>query len=397
MSSKIDEITNRLNYLKETKTLLKETILANGGIVADDEFRGYVGSINDLLDDAGDWVAFIEQKSGLIDSLPESITSIGAGVFSGKRNLVISEIPKNVVSIESGAFADCTSLTEITFKGTPDSIAADAFSGCTNLATINVPWSQGKIINAPWGANNAIINYDQISLSEEASKAWADVFKSIEAGTYATDYSLGYYIPLDLGSEGVMNMQIIAFDTDELADGSGKAPITWASLYALNTGHQMNPQDSNGIEGTGGNGGWEKSDMRVYLKNTIKPRIPSEIRTKIREVIKIQSNYPIATQTTIDDVWIPSAREVFGTITTVTNGSISGIDEINASEVNGVVYSNFFIDNNNRRKANLDKTKTWWYLRTAASSTEFSRVEDNGTCGTAVSTAKNGVVLCFCT
>lgn len=58
------------------------------------------------------------------------------------------------------AFMNCTGLTEITFKGTPSRIDSTAFNGCTNLKTINVPWSEGAVANAPWGATNATINYN---------------------------------------------------------------------------------------------------------------------------------------------------------------------------------------------------------------------------------------------
>jgi hypothetical protein len=35
-----------------------------------------------------------------------------------------------------------------------------AFSGCANITTINVPWAEGAVENAPWGATNATINYN---------------------------------------------------------------------------------------------------------------------------------------------------------------------------------------------------------------------------------------------
>lgn len=40
-------------------------------------------------------------------------------------------------------------------------IGDSAFSGCTSLAltTINVPWADGAVANAPWGATNATITY----------------------------------------------------------------------------------------------------------------------------------------------------------------------------------------------------------------------------------------------
>lgn len=72
--------------------------------------------------------------------------------------------------------------------------------------------------------------------------AWEAVFASIDAGTYATDYAIGDTVPLDLGSEGVVNMQIAAFDADDKADGSGKAPISWISKELLATSHRMNPK-----------------------------------------------------------------------------------------------------------------------------------------------------------
>ena len=58
------------------------------------------------------------------------------------------------------AFISCTSLTSITFKGTPNAIAANAFNGCTNLTDIKVPWAEGAVSGAPWGATNATIAYN---------------------------------------------------------------------------------------------------------------------------------------------------------------------------------------------------------------------------------------------
>ncbi len=58
------------------------------------------------------------------------------------------------------------------------------------------------------------------------SDPWVELFTSINNGTYTTEYAIGDLIPLDLGTLGAVNMEIIAFDADDLADGSGKAPVT---------------------------------------------------------------------------------------------------------------------------------------------------------------------------
>lgn len=76
--------------------------------------------------------------------------------------------------LQSGkmAFAYCTNLTKVTFR-TKDldysqgsgsnpkySMDSDLFTGCTALTDIYVPWSEGEIDSAPWGATNATIHYN---------------------------------------------------------------------------------------------------------------------------------------------------------------------------------------------------------------------------------------------
>lgn len=75
----------------------------------------------------------------------------------------------------------------------------------------------------------------------EITDDWATILASITAGTYKSKYKVGNYKPLDLGAEGVVNMQIAGFNKDDLADGSGKAAISWISKELLATSKRMNP------------------------------------------------------------------------------------------------------------------------------------------------------------
>lgn len=95
-----------------------------------------------------------------LTSLPESVTEIGAYAFRSCKGIETMRIPSNVQSIISFAFQECSGLTTVTFEGTPTTILRNAFNGCTNLITINVPWAEGAVSGAPWGATNATINYN---------------------------------------------------------------------------------------------------------------------------------------------------------------------------------------------------------------------------------------------
>lgn len=93
-----------------------------------------------------------------LSSLPKSLTSIGTYAFNNCIKISNIELPERITDIKQGAFASC-SLTTITFKGTPTNIAS-IFIDCRRLTTINVPWSEGEVAGAPWGATNATINYN---------------------------------------------------------------------------------------------------------------------------------------------------------------------------------------------------------------------------------------------
>lgn len=109
--------------------------------------------------------AFCFCKNLALTKLPPYVKDIGANAFYGCDKLkVITEIPAYVESIGSQAFG-CVEFTTITFKGTPTTIADDAFFQWNffdshTITTINVPWAEGAVANAPWGAVNATINYN---------------------------------------------------------------------------------------------------------------------------------------------------------------------------------------------------------------------------------------------
>lgn len=99
--------------------------------------------------------------------IPDSVTTIGDSAFYGLGRYASQKdieivIGSGVKSIGEKAFAymNLTLLSKVTMKCSSATIASDAFSMDSNLRTINVTWSEGEVAGAPWGANNATINYN---------------------------------------------------------------------------------------------------------------------------------------------------------------------------------------------------------------------------------------------
>lgn len=102
--------------------------------------------------------------------IPDTVTEIGTGapyptgnVFGMCTSLETAVIGKNLGQIIGGAFFSCTNLKTVTFRGKTrlqKSGGYYAFVGCTALTDIYVPWSEGEIEGAPWGAENATVHYN---------------------------------------------------------------------------------------------------------------------------------------------------------------------------------------------------------------------------------------------
>jgi hypothetical protein len=55
-----------------------------------------------------------------------------------------------------------SSITSIVINSTPTTIDGNAFRRATALTDIYVPWSEGEVANAPWGATAATIHYNTV-------------------------------------------------------------------------------------------------------------------------------------------------------------------------------------------------------------------------------------------
>lgn len=216
-----------------------------------------------------------------------------------------------------------------------------------------------------------------------AHGTWEDLFRTIDAGTYATEYAVGEVFPLDLGSTiGVVNARIVAFDADVISNTQNdKAPITLVAEFLSNNKKRMNPALSGTtgayVVGTGTIGGWKECELRSYVASTVYDAFPSDVKTRILSVSKMSKSYDqtgavVNNEQTDDNVWLLSQKEIRGTG-----------DEV------GVAYSAWF-NSNDRRKvipADAGVTSTVYYLRSANSTKNADGVlTSTGALGSAGST-----------
>ncbi len=73
--------------------------------------------------------------------IPDSVTTIGGGAFSGCSGLTSIEIPDSVTTIGGSAFSGCSGLTSIEIPDSVTTIGGGAFSGCSGLTSIEIPGS----------------------------------------------------------------------------------------------------------------------------------------------------------------------------------------------------------------------------------------------------------------
>ena len=96
------------------------------------------------------WTANNTLNAGCQNTIiPNSVTSIGYGAFSGCSNLTSIVIPNSVTRIEEAAFWDCSNLTSIVIPNSVTSIGYGAFKGCSSLTSIVIPNSVTSIGYSP--------------------------------------------------------------------------------------------------------------------------------------------------------------------------------------------------------------------------------------------------------
>lgn len=100
--------------------------------------------------------AFANCTSLAISTLPHKLEVLGPAVFDNCGRIKSLTFPDTFIRAFRNAISNCNGLTSVTFKGTPTQLSTTTFTNCPNLTTINVPWAEGAVKNAPWGAPEGV-------------------------------------------------------------------------------------------------------------------------------------------------------------------------------------------------------------------------------------------------
>ncbi len=199
-------------------------------------------------------------------------------------------------------------------------------------------------------------------------------------GSYLEKYSIGDIKTFDFDGE-LIECSIIGIDKDDLADGSGKAHITWGSFFVLPETMKYGTDCQ----------GWETSDIRQQLESMYNTLQDSALKNAIKTVNKSWF-YNSETKYSADRFFIPSNLET---------GYSTGIQH---KETSGCVYDEFF--SNYSKENGFPKKHPWtssssgeeWWTRTGIVNNSRYYYTIEGNAGkTRACEETRCVMLCFCT
>lgn len=173
-------------------------------------------------------------------------------------------------------------------------------------------------------------------------------------------------------------IDIIGFNHDDYADGSGKAPITFQMHDCYHEMKYMHTSETNSV-------GWTNSNMRLTHLPKIFVLMPEEVQNAIRNVTKLTSEGKKSSviETTEDGLFFLSEVEVTG-------------DFSRSFEGEGTQYA-YYAMGNSAAKTRNGRSASWW-LRSPnkSSSSYYVIIGSTGTSANSDANVNRSVALAFC-
>ena len=208
---------------------------------------------------------------------------------------------------------------------------------------------------------------------------WADIIEACHANEVPETWVADGTCYKDMLINGTnYRIDIIGKNHDDLADGTGKAPLTFQLHDCYATTYPMNATNTNV-------GGWRDCQMRTQTMPALKALLPAEVQAGIRPVNKLTSagNKSSSIVTTSDELFLLSEIEIFGR----TTYSFAG---------EGTQYDYYKLGNSRVKKRN-GSADTWWERSPRSDySTNFCFVDSSGNASAHRASGSRGVAFAFC-
>lgn len=327
----------------------------SGGNVDAAQVQGVISGLDTVT---STWVANINHKYPMLEIQARVITHTTLTV----RFYNDSTLLQTVTDIESGESATYTGTTPVH----PTDSSYYTFDG----------WDP-----SPENVYEDTDCYATWRVRDEISDTWAQIAAASQDGTYSSKYHVGDLKSVEIDGTSYVFI-LTAMDTDMLAsDTSQTAPMTWTMAKQLyGTQHSMSGTNSDSTTG-----GWAASGMRSWLRETVLPLLPSELRAAIKTVRKYSLEYVNSssqTQTSDDNLWIPSVFEMYG-----GEGYEEGTD---------ACYTDVYSSRDARTKY-IGNSKTNYWLRTATDASRYALCDYlNNSHTSYYSHNSQGVCIGFC-
>ena len=198
-----------------------------------------------------------------------------------------------------------------------------ASAAASSAATTGDVAVQTSLSSYSWADLAKIAKRIEQSGGADAAKKVARQYNLLNAdGTVATSTK---QVKLSDGTS--VGVRVAGIYHDDLADGSGKAGITFVTSQIVTT-HAMTTTDSNA-------GGWQGCAMRSWLAGTVTAELPSDLQSVVVSVGKLTNNVGKTTSAssvtkTSDKLWLLSEKEVSGDLSWTWDSDASNSSLYNA-------------------------------------------------------------------
>lgn len=207
--------------------------------------------------------------------------------------------------------------------------------------------------------------------------SWRRVDEIAKSGKAREYFALGATKKDYMKNGFVATYQIIGFDHDDLADNSGKAPISWdmVDLY----------KDESAMRRDGNSVWWDDSDIRSFLNGDFKNNVSDDLAAIVKPVYKQSVDCNGNMQKTIDEFWLKSEQELYGRKFWSYGGE-------------GHWYEFYAQENIRYCKKNAKGENDWQWLRSvfAGFSSRFCCVSASGSASYYFASFSRGFAPAFC-